>query len=51
MYSSDQHITPALGCVSDVLSSPGVVEVYDGMPFYSITSYTLQKQIAAIMKT
>ena len=38
-------------CVSNVLSSPGVVDVYDSIPAYSRGSNTLQQQIAAILKT
>ena len=38
-------------CVSSVLLSPGVVEIYDSMPFYTIKSTALQNQVAKIMKT
>lgn len=38
-------------CVSNLLSPPGVVEVYDSVPTYSKTSTSLIKQVAAIMKT
>ena len=38
-------------CVSNILSSPGVVEIYDSMPFYSPKSIALQSQVAKIMKT
>ena len=38
-------------CVSNVLSSPGVVDVYDSIPAYSRGSNTLQQHIAAILKT
>ncbi len=37
-------------CVSNTLSPPGVVEVYDSMPSYSIKSSSLQKQVAVIIK-
>lgn len=38
-------------CISNVLSSPGVVEVYDSIPFYSIGSSSLHMQVAKIVKT
>ena len=38
-------------CVSNVFSSPGVVEVFDSMPAYSTTSSGLKRQVAAILKT
>ena len=38
-------------CVANVISSPGIVEVYDSKPAFSISSYSLRKQVAAIMKT
>ena len=38
-------------CVSNVLSSPEVVEVFDSMPAYSTTSLSLTRQVAAILKT
>ena len=38
-------------CVSNVLSSPGVVEIYDSMPFYTTKSTDLHIQVAKIMKT
>lgn len=38
-------------CTSTVLSSPGVVEVYDSNPKYSIGSSVLHEQIAKLLKT
>ena len=38
-------------CVSNVFSSPGVVEVFDSMPAYSKTLSGLKRQVAAILKT
>ncbi len=38
-------------CVSNVISSPGVVEVYDSMPFYSTGSSALSQQVAKMLKT
>ena len=38
-------------CVSNKLTSPGVVDVYDSMPAYSLGSHTLRQQIASILKT
>ena len=38
-------------CVANVFSSPGVVEVFDSMPSYSISSSSLKKQVAAVIKT
>ena len=38
-------------CVSNVFSSPGVVEVFDSMPAYSTTLSGLKRQVAAILKT
>ena len=34
-----------------MLSSPGVLEVYDSMPHYSIRSFSLKTQVAAILQT
>ena len=38
-------------CVSNVFSSPGVVEVFDSMLSYSFNSFPLKVQVAAIMRT
>ena len=38
-------------CVSNKLSSFGVVEVYDSIPHYSTNSSCLRRQVAAILKT
>ena len=38
-------------CVSDMLSPPGVVEVYDSMPAYSQHSSVLKRQVAVILQT
>ena len=38
-------------CASNVLCSPGVVEVYDSIPSYSIGSQSLHRQLAAIIRT
>ena len=38
-------------CISNKLSLPGIIEVYDSMPWYSINSLNLCKQAAAILKT
>lgn len=38
-------------CASNVLSSPGVVEVYDSKPICSINSSALHSQVAKILKT
>ena len=38
-------------CASNVLSSPGVVEVFDSMPKYSFDSSILKKHVATILKT
>ena len=38
------------GCVSNVFSSPGVVEDFDSIPAYSTTSSGLKRQMAAILK-
>ena len=40
-----------LNAFGPLLSSPGVVDVYDSIPAYSRGSNTLQQQIAAILKT
>ena len=42
---------PSQVCVSNVLSSPGVVEIYDSMLFYTTKSTALHIQVAKIMKT
>lgn len=38
-------------CISNILSPPGVVEIYDSVPNYSFNSLSLKKQVAAILKT
>ena len=38
-------------CASNMLSPPGVVEVYDSMPSYSVHSSNLTRQVAAILQT
>lgn len=38
-------------CVSNVLCSPGVVEVYDSMPNFSFKSWVVKKQVAGILRT
>lgn len=38
-------------CASNVLSSPGVVEVYDSKPIHSIGSSALHSQVAKILQT
>ncbi len=38
-------------CTSNILSSPGVVEVYDSNPKYSIGSSVLHEQVAKILNT
>ena len=38
-------------CVSNANCPPGVVDVYDSAPAYYTASHTLQKQIAAMIKT
>ena len=38
-------------CASNITSPPGVVDVYDSLPSYSIKSSTLRKQLATIVKT
>ena len=38
-------------CVSNIFSSPGVVDVYDSIPSYSMKSFALQTQVATIMKS
>lgn len=38
-------------CVSNVLSSPGVAEVYDSKPNYSIGSSVLHEQVAKILRS
>ena len=35
-------------CVSNIFSPPGIVEVFDSMPAYSMTSSGLKRQVAAI---
>lgn len=37
-------------CVSNVFSSPGVVEIFDSMPAYSTTSSTLKRQVSGVRK-
>ena len=39
------------GCVSNVLCSTGVVEIYDSLPAYSMGSFSVEKQAAVMMKT
>lgn len=34
-----------------MLTSPGIVEVYDSMPSYSVHSSTLTRQVATILQT
>ena len=43
---SNQHWV----CVSNILSSPGVIEVYDSLPQYTFNSSSLRQQVAAIIK-
>lgn len=38
-------------CVSNIFSSPGVVDVYDSIPRYSMKSFALKTQVATIMKS
>ena len=38
-------------CASNMLSPPGVVEVYDSMPAYPTHSSVLKRQVAAILQT
>ena len=38
-------------CASNVLTPPGVVEVYDSMPSYSQHSSALMRQVAVILQT
>ena len=56
--SGKQHFVQVLNisqshwvCVSDMLSPPGVVEVYDSMPAYSQHSSVLKRQVAVILQT
>ena len=37
--------------MSNIFSPPGIVEVFDSMPAYSMTSSGLKRQVAAILKT
>ena len=38
-------------CASNINCPPGVVDVYDSLPSYSVKSSTLRKQLAAIVRT
>ena len=38
-------------CASNILTPPGVVEVYDSMPLYSAHSSALMRQVATILQT
>ena len=38
-------------CASNIKCPPGVVDVYDSLPSYSVKSSTLRKQLAAIVRT
>lgn len=38
-------------CSSNIDCPLGIVDVYDSIPVYSVGSYSLRKQIAAILKT
>ena len=38
-------------CLSNKLSSPGVVEVFDSKPHYTFNSFVLREQVAVILKT
>lgn len=38
-------------CASNLLSPPGIVDIYDSIPSYNQQSISLQKQVAAVIKT
>ena len=38
-------------CISNRLSKDNKVEVYDSLPYYTLSSLTLRKQVAAVIRT
>ncbi len=38
-------------CISNKLTENGKVEVYDSLPYYTLSSLTLRKQVAAMIRT